>query len=425
MNGRGKPLIETFSGGHLPRAFSIFRKSTALWLASSLILSGCTESSSAPSSDPEVPIVISDFSLDIDPNFIGTTAAYEATGTQLTLKLDGIANHKELTEKCIKVYLEFRIPGIPKYDSDFISDREVVFLSTLETDEGSKFAIDLKRPWFFPYLAALPDGTNVDFKLDFFQWQVDAERPSGCAKEFSLELESDAQFLSSARLTWTRPPREGPPAPPVLALEDRYVNSTEPCSVVYDAGAHRFSEFPISDKGTLEINGSAENIHDPALGWTRLYNGFFGVTCNESSVEVLATISLANDLGESETSLLQFTTPEPGVTREELDEQRKQKLIAGCELNLQISEFDISSCGLLKVEVFQYDLNTGACTFLGYWKDSAGAKKVGMFDLCANNFGSVVEGNSYSFYVRNSGPAQYTNTLGTVQNVLYFTILAQ
>jgi hypothetical protein len=416
---------ETFSGGHLPRAFSIFRKSTALWLASSLILSGCTESSSAPSSDPEVPIVISDFSLDVDPNFIGTWEAYEAAGTPLTLKLDGIANVDELSQKCIRAYLDFKIPAIPKYDSDEISDRVAVSLRALETDEGPKFAIDLERPWFFPTLAALPDGTNVDFKLEFFQWKVDVERYSGCAKEFSLERESDAQLLSSASLTWTRPPREGPPAPPVLVVKDSYLYSTEPCSQVFDAGAHRFSEFPISEKGTLQINGSTENIHDPALGWTRLYNGFFDGTCNEASVEVLATISLVNDLGESETALLQFTTPEPGVTREELDEQRKQKLIAGCESNLRISEFDISSCGLLKVEVFQYDLNTGACTFLGYWKDSAGAKKVGMFDLCANNFGSVVEGNSYSFYVRNSGPVQYTNTLGTVQNVLYFTILAQ
>ena len=364
--------------------------------------------------EPDLTLVASDFSTDIDTNFIGTSEDYKATTTTFSVRLDGIESIDELSERCIRAIFEYKFPEIPNYDVEARSDK--INLDTMETDVGSilKFNSGLSLLSF----ASLPDGTTVDFTLKFFQGEIDPGMPSGCAYW-------DEKFLSLASLNWIRPPREGPPEPPVLAVEHEYLNSSLPCSLISDNRAHLFSEFPISEKGTLTINGSTQDIHDPDITWGRLYSGLFRVTCNETSVDMFATISLVNDIGESMTSVLQFTTPEPAITREELDEQRKQKKIAGCESNLQISEFDTSSCGLLKVEVFQYDLNTGACTFLGYWRDSAGDKKVGMFDLCANNFGRVVEGKSYSFYVRNSGPVQYTNTLGTVQNVLYFTVLAQ
>lgn len=97
-----------------------------------------------------------------------------------------------------------------------------------------------------------------------------------------------------------------------------------------------------------------------------------------------------------------------------------------CNTSLRINENSASSadCGKIKIEVFQSDLNTGECTFLGYWNDANGSSRIGIFRYCDTyKAGSIQEDSYYTLRVRVVGPESYTNRGGTTSRVLAFTVL--
>lgn len=97
-----------------------------------------------------------------------------------------------------------------------------------------------------------------------------------------------------------------------------------------------------------------------------------------------------------------------------------------CNESLEISEFSYTpgGCGKLKVKVFQADLTTGECMFLGKWNDKNGKQKTGLFEFCsAFRAGSIVEGDTYKLKVRVQGQTSYVTRLGYEKDVLSFSVL--
>jgi hypothetical protein len=100
--------------------------------------------------------------------------------------------------------------------------------------------------------------------------------------------------------------------------------------------------------------------------------------------------------------------------------------VVECNTALRINENSASSgdCGKIKIEVFQSDLNTGECTFLGYWNDANGSSRIGIFRYCdVYTAGSIQEDSFYTLRVQVSGPESYTTKGGTTSRVLAFTVL--
>jgi hypothetical protein len=100
--------------------------------------------------------------------------------------------------------------------------------------------------------------------------------------------------------------------------------------------------------------------------------------------------------------------------------------VVECNTSLRIHENSASStdCGKIRVEVFQSDLNTGECTFLGYWNDANGSSRIGIFKYCgAFQAGSIQEDSNYTLRVKVDGPESYTTKAGTTSRVLAFTVL--
>lgn len=95
-----------------------------------------------------------------------------------------------------------------------------------------------------------------------------------------------------------------------------------------------------------------------------------------------------------------------------------------CSGDLKTSElnYSIGDCGQLNFEIFQADLKTGPCAFLGYWKDSQGNQRIGVVTFCeVFNKGSFVEGNNYKIGVRINGVTSYITRMGYENSVLSFT----
>lgn len=95
-----------------------------------------------------------------------------------------------------------------------------------------------------------------------------------------------------------------------------------------------------------------------------------------------------------------------------------------CKNELKTSElnYSIGDCGKLNFEIFQADLNTGDCTFLGYWKDSQGVRRIGVVTFCdVYTQGSFTEGLNYKIGVRINGVTSYKTRLGYENSVLSFT----
>lgn len=99
---------------------------------------------------------------------------------------------------------------------------------------------------------------------------------------------------------------------------------------------------------------------------------------------------------------------------------------SSCSEPLQVSEFDWfpGQCGELKIRVFQADLATGSCAFLGEYEDTGGSERTGLFEYCgAFAEGTVVEGRNYTLRVRVSGQASYETRAGWEQEVLSFSVV--
>jgi hypothetical protein len=97
-----------------------------------------------------------------------------------------------------------------------------------------------------------------------------------------------------------------------------------------------------------------------------------------------------------------------------------------CNTPLKIDENAATSldCGRIDVEIFQSDLNTGGCTFLAYWTDKSGGRRIGIFRYCgAFTAGSVHENSNYKMRVRVTGPESYKTAAGVQSRVLGFTVI--
>lgn len=97
-----------------------------------------------------------------------------------------------------------------------------------------------------------------------------------------------------------------------------------------------------------------------------------------------------------------------------------------CSSSLAITEFDfvLGDCGKARVEVFQADLATGKCHFLGYWLDENQKEKVGLFEFCnVYREGSFKEDSNYNLKVRASGTTSYQTRLGYEKSVVAFTVV--
>jgi len=100
--------------------------------------------------------------------------------------------------------------------------------------------------------------------------------------------------------------------------------------------------------------------------------------------------------------------------------------IIECNTLLKINENTATSsdCGKINVDVFQSDLNTGNCSFLAYWNDKSGSRRIGIFRYCgAFTAGSVHEDSNYKMRVRVSGPESYKTAAGSQSRVLAFTVI--
>ena len=99
---------------------------------------------------------------------------------------------------------------------------------------------------------------------------------------------------------------------------------------------------------------------------------------------------------------------------------------SSCSSQLSVSEVDWDplECGVAVVDVFQADLATGPCAFLGTYVDSSGNEKTGFFRFC-NTFqeGSFAEGNSHELRVKVVGETSYQTRGGWEKNVLAFDVV--
>lgn len=99
---------------------------------------------------------------------------------------------------------------------------------------------------------------------------------------------------------------------------------------------------------------------------------------------------------------------------------------SSCSQSLEVSEVDWSplECGVTIVEVFQADLATGSCAFLGDYLDKNGATKIGYFEFCGTfEEGSFAEGNRHELRVRVIGQTSYQTRGGWEQDVLAFDVV--
>lgn len=103
--------------------------------------------------------------------------------------------------------------------------------------------------------------------------------------------------------------------------------------------------------------------------------------------------------------------------------KRNQEWLA-CKNDLNISEtnFAIGDCGILEFEVFQADLRTGSCSFLGYWTDKLGNSRIGIVEFCSTySEGVFAENSVHKIKVRVNGTTSYLTRLGYMNEVVSFT----
>lgn len=100
--------------------------------------------------------------------------------------------------------------------------------------------------------------------------------------------------------------------------------------------------------------------------------------------------------------------------------------VAGCSQPLVLTDFNwrAGQCGELEIRVFQADLATGSCAFLGEYNDSTGTERTGLFEYCgAFAEGAAVEGKNYTLRVKVLGETSYETRGGWEQEALSFSVL--
>jgi hypothetical protein len=406
-----------------------------MFLVGLFFLTSCSSLHTSSVSAPGIQTQIENFELEIDTSFSGTLDDYrdEALTPALIWELPGVSEISSFySDNCSYLYLSIEIPELTNYG--YRGHNYASYLAPEDIRElgGSRFAweiIDYKGDGtpFFLLLASLPAGSKVNFSLELETWGKD-KGSSNCA--YGYGFAGNGEVSSRSFLSWVRPKHETPPSPPVLgAVWVTYAVGGQgqiPCARIEDSAIHRFDAFPTKVSGTFAINGITQDIHDGSTRSSRLVkSNLVAGECGDFVRSVLAELKFGNSVGVTPVAQMESESPYPETSGDQRNDQPQNPRIQGCTTRLLISEFDTSGCGLLTVEVFQYDLNTGGCNFLGYWSDFSGTRRVGLFEFCKNLSGAVVEGRRYNFYVRNSGPTSYKNAFGATQSALSFTVLAE
>lgn len=97
-----------------------------------------------------------------------------------------------------------------------------------------------------------------------------------------------------------------------------------------------------------------------------------------------------------------------------------------CPGPLSITELQAKpgDCGTFDVEVFQADLMTGACSFLGNWPQSNGDTAVGLFHFCdVYGEGVFAEGSTYTVSAEVRGTTSYEAQIGGSRTVVEFDLV--
>lgn len=403
-------------------------RAMALFLVGILAMSGCSSPNDAQTSSQQSNEVleISAVAVNVNAQFIGTASEFKSEKIEVEWQLNGFQSLAELEEGCYRLFLSTVFPPLAAYGQEGFELETELKLRNISDLGASKFSSLVSGPEAPTLLdlARHPAGAIFQFSVQLYQWPKDVD--GYCPVTLVTEGSAGGELATTSTETWLRPKHDSSPSAPILTVELNYPDSNEPCSIVRDTSAHRFTSFPTfatwrtSSKGnSSEVRGS---VDDPT---ERMFNGYIDSTCNRADTEVAMEVGLTNSAGESDVVKLEFIAHGPSVTAQQLEAEQRERKIADCLSVLSITEFDLFSCGLLSTEVFQYDLNTGPCNFLGYWTDSSGSEKVGFFEFCENLGGSVSEGFGYTFHVRNNGPIDYVNSFGSSKRVLHFTVIAQ
>lgn len=338
------------------------------------------------------------------------------------------------------VYLKWNIespPEIEKYRLDVIyriPGEEESFTGKFEysgtsleskpdsiVGEGTKRVLTmykLDKLHGFGLMADHSAGVNVDFKITL------------------LQAKSDKDLVPiQATLSWKRPELKFAPPATKLEYEIEYASSSEPCYYVTDNERVSFDSRPqeylvtVNGKPYVSYNGEqSKKVKFRFLLYKEDSKGsYVGVDCTKRAGEkYVYSVIAKNEVGSSDETTLAFKSIEPGISRSQIDEESKSEKIGNCTGALKITENSASygDCGFIRVEVFQSDLDTSSCSFLGYWTDKNGSSRIGLFEYCgAFQAAGFQEDRSYTLYVKNNGSTSYTTRLGTDKRVLSFTVL--
>ena len=353
-------------------------------LALVLALSGCAGGGQG----------IQNFAVEINDKFEGTIkealvqpvifrwqAKPLSQSEKYILKLD-------LSQSIIKSIQEVEIPAINQGDSFscFISN-----VCKLEVDGNDHT------------LTAFMEGENR-MGLSIYWLFISAK--SNSEIPISLTKETFDQELVSANIAWKRTPRTEKPQDPLLTYKWTFDSDGYAEYVVKDISRLTYDSFPDESiencVGFCRNSGRVETLFFPSR------QDVFSWNVKGVGKSIKVERQVGNENGKSGNVVLDLQSPENV-----------------CNQSLKIDELGDNefACGILSVEVFQSDLNTGECRFLGNWNDKSENEKFGLFEYCGTfTAGSFKEGQTYTIAVIVGKPVDYKTRLGTNNRVLSFTI---
>lgn len=423
--------------GEPPRESWLMFRSAVLPFALALVISGC--SPSGPSTDL-APLAIENFEIQVDEEFEGLLEDFYGTPFEAHWEIDssnhgpGAAGKTEVYKLGVTIEADYQTGeyefnfdamkcfAIPLTDGESVRSRSIP--QGLWEKRGSDRIGQANMTKVFWQMAALPVGGKAIFTLEYFG----LDELENCVSYSAIQ-----PSLSSASFAWVRPPHTGPPNPPVVVPLTALEDSTRPCWSLMEEGSHSFRNFPTLVAGVGKPEGQATAFsHWAEGGWKPLALKRFnvwslGIDCDDvGGTRFSYTIAFENSMGSSEQVSIDVVSPKPGKTVAERDAELLAPLIEGCEQPLNISEgAAIGSCGYLSVKVFQADLATGDCAFLGDWKDSSGNNRTGYFSFCERFRPEAFrEGATYSVYVKKTGIVTYENRLGGNNQAVSFVVVA-
>lgn len=136
-------------------------------------------------------------------------------------------------------------------------------------------------------------------------------------------------------------------------------------------------------------------------------------------MKVSVSISASNEYGESPIFLSEQYTLTTFVSNIVPEGPLCPEPLSTSELQAKPGE-----CGTFNVEVFQADLDTGACTFLANWPQSNGDTAVGIFHFCdVYGEGTFAEGKTYTISAKVLGTTSYVARIGGERTVVEFDLV--